>query len=60
MDKSTQDMITLVNTLIKFNDNIPCILEFMPDSKWDVELLMPYIDYEIKKTLKDIIHNEKL
>lgn len=60
MDKTTQEMMNLVNILVKFNDNLPDLVELFPESELDIDLLMPYVDYEIKKMLKDIIHNEKL
>lgn len=60
MDKMTQHMIDLINTLVKFNDNIPCLFEQYPESEIDLNVIIPYVDYEIKKTLKDIIHKERL
>ena len=60
MDKTTMDMMHSVNTLMKFNDNLPDLVGLFPESEKDVDLLMPYVDYEIKKILKDIIHIEKL
>jgi len=60
MDKTTIEMMYSVNVLIKFNNNLPDLLELFPESEKDVDLLMPYVDYEIKKILKDIIHIEKL
>lgn len=60
MDKTTQEMIDLVNSLLKFNDNLPSLLEQYPESEMDIDVLIPYVDYEIKKTLKDIIHKERL
>ena len=53
-------MIDLINTLVKFNDNIPCLFEQYPESEIDLNVIIPYVDYEIKKTLKDIIHKERL
>jgi hypothetical protein len=60
MDKTTQEMINSVNILMAFNDNLPALLEMFPDIDPDIDLISPYIDYEIKKTLKDIIHIERL
>ncbi len=60
MDKATHELINLINILIKFNDNVPNLIDQFPDSEIDIDLIIPYIDYEIKKTLKDIIHIEKL
>jgi hypothetical protein len=60
MNKTTQEMMDSVNVLIKFNDNIPHLLKKFPDSKEDIEILVSYVTYEIRKTLKDIIHIERL
>ena len=60
MDRTTQEMMNCVNILIKFIDNLPELAEQFPESENDIDILMPYVDYEIKKILKDIIHNEKL
>jgi hypothetical protein len=60
MDRTTQEMIDLVNILLKFNDNLPCLFELYPESEMDINVIIPYVDYEIKKTLKDIIHIERL
>jgi hypothetical protein len=60
MDKTTQEMMDLINILLKFNENLPCLLETYPESEMDINVLIPYVDYEIKKTIKDIIHIERL
>ncbi len=60
MNKTTQEVMDSVNILIEFNDNIPHLLKKFPDAKEDIELLKSFVDYEIKKTLKDIIHIERL
>lgn len=60
MDKTTQELMNLVNILMTFNDNLRPLLEQFPESEMDIDLLTPFIDYEIKKTLKDIIHIERL
>jgi hypothetical protein len=60
MNKTTQDVMDSVNVLIEFNDNIPHLLQKFPESQDDIELLASYVTYEIKKTLKDIIHIERL
>jgi hypothetical protein len=60
MDRTTREMIDLVNSLIKFNDNLPDLLDQFPESEEDIDVLMPYVDYEIKKALKDIITIERL
>jgi hypothetical protein len=60
MDRTTREMIDLVNSLIKFNDNLPDLLDQFPESEDDIDVLMPYVDYEIKKALKDIITLERL
>ena len=60
MDRTTQEMINRINSLITFNDNLLSLCEQYPESESDVDTLMPYVDHEIKKTLKDIIHIERL
>jgi hypothetical protein len=60
MDKTTQEMMNSINVLMKFNDNMPCLLDQYPECKKDVDLIMSYTDYEIRKILKDIIHIERL
>ena len=60
MDRTTREMIDLINSLIKFNDNLTDLLDQFPESEADIDILMPYVDYEIKKTLKDIITIERL
>ena len=49
-----------LNILITFHDNIPHLLHKLPETREDLEILKSYVDYEIKKTLKDIIHIERL
>lgn len=49
-----------VNVLVEFNKNISYLLDGFPESTEDIEALESYISYEIKKTLKDIIHIERL
>lgn len=60
MNRMTQELMDSVNTLIEFNDNILSLSKKFPESKADLELLKSYAEYEIKKTLKDIVHLEKL
>lgn len=60
MNKTTQELMNAANTLLIFHDNIPNILQKFPESDEDLEILKSYITYEIKKTLKDIIHIERL
>jgi molybdopterin-guanine dinucleotide biosynthesis protein len=56
----THEMIGALNDLMQFNDNIPVILELYPETDSDIVLIESYVNYEIKKILKDIIHSEKL
>jgi len=60
MNRITQEMMDALNTLIQFNDNIPVVLELFPETESDIVLIESYLNYEIKKILKDIIHSEKL
>jgi hypothetical protein len=60
MDNRTKEMMDSFNTLMQFVDNLRPLSEMFPESDNDIMLLEPYIAYEIKKTLKDIIHIEKL
>jgi len=60
MNKTTQEVMNSINVLVKFYDNIPTLLKNFPDAMEDIGLLESYVDYEIKKTLKDIIHIERL
>jgi hypothetical protein len=60
MNKTTQEVMDSVNVLIKFYNNMPQLLDHFPEDKEDIELLESYVNYEIKKTLKDIIHIERL
>jgi hypothetical protein len=60
MNKITQEVMDSLNILITFHDNIPHLLHKLPETREDLEILKSYVDYEIKKTLKDIIHIERL
>ena len=60
MNKITQEVMKSVNILVTFYDSMPYLLDKFPDAEEDLDLLRSYVDYEIKKTLKDIIHIEKL
>lgn len=60
MNKITQDVMDSVNVLVDFHNNIPQLLKKFPESKEDISLLDAYVNYEIKKTLQDIIHIERL
>lgn len=60
MNRMTHEMIGALNDLMQFNDNIPVILELYPETDSDIVLIESYVNYEIKKILKDIIHSEKL
>ena len=60
MNKITQDVMDSINVLIRFHDNMPSLLDNFPEAEEDLQLLESYVNYEIKKTLKDIIHIERL
>jgi hypothetical protein len=60
MNKTTQEIMDSINILIKFYNNMPQLFKDFPESVQDLALLDEYISYEIKKTLKDIIHIERL
>ncbi len=60
MNKTTQEVMDSINILIKFYNNMPQLIKNFPESTEDIELLDSYVSYEIKKTLKDIIHIERL
>jgi hypothetical protein len=60
MNKTTQEVMGSINVLIEFYNNMPQLLKKFPESIEDITLLDSYISYEIKKTLKDIIHIERL
>ncbi len=60
MNKITQEVMASLNILISFHDNMPHLLRTFPETKEDLDMLKSYVDYEIKKTLKDIIHIERL
>jgi hypothetical protein len=60
MNKMTQEVMESINVLIQFSDNMPYLLKKFPESTEDIEILKSYVAYEIKKTLKDIIHIERL
>lgn len=60
MNKTTQSVMDSINSMTEFYNNIPLLLKNFPDAKDDIDLLAGYISYEIKKTLKDIIHIERL
>jgi hypothetical protein len=60
MNKTTQEVMDSVNILIEFNNNIPNLLTMFAESEDDIHVLKSYVNYEIKKTLKDIIHIERL
>ena len=60
MNKTTQEIMESLNTLIEFRQNIDYLLTHFPDAGEDVETIDTYVTYEIKKTLKDLIHIERL
>ena len=60
MDKTTQEMFNRINTLVTFNDNLILLIEQFPQCEQEIDLLIPYVDHQIKKTLQDIIHIERL
>ncbi len=60
MNKTTQEVMSSINILIEFYNNMPHLIKNFPESIEDIEVLDSYINYEIKKTLKDIIHIERL
>jgi hypothetical protein len=60
MNKTTQETMDSINVLVQFYDNIPSLLNNLPDAEDDIALIESYVEYEIKKTLKDIIHIERL
>lgn len=49
-----------INVLVKFNENMAHIMAKFPEIENDIDLLKSYVSYEIKKTLRDIIHIERL
>jgi len=60
MNKTTQEMMHSINVLIELNSNIPYLVNNFSESAEDIDTIHSYISYEIKKTLKDIIHIERL
>ena len=60
MNRTTQEVMASINVLMEFYNQIPKLLTNFPESKEDIELIDSYVSYEIKKTLKDIIHIERL
>lgn len=58
MNKTTQELMNAANTLVQFQNNFPYIR--CEDTKEDIDLLQSYLNYELKKILKDIIHVERL
>lgn len=60
MNKTTQELMKAVNILMEFYDNLPDINNKYSETTEDIDLLKSYMDYEIKKALKDIIHIERL
>lgn len=60
MNKTTQEVMESINVLVEFRHNIDHLLSAFPESSHDIEIIESYISYEIKKTLKDIIHIERL
>lgn len=60
MNRQTQDLMGSINILKEFYENIPVLAKKFPESKEDLELLKSYVEYEIGKTIKDIIHFERL
>jgi hypothetical protein len=60
MNKTTQEVMESINVMIEFRNNIDHLLCNFPESGNDIEIIDSYLSYEIKKTLKDIIHIERL
>ena len=60
MNKTTEEIINSINVLVKFNENMAHIMAKFPEIENDIDLLKSYVSYEIKKTLRDIIHIERL
>jgi len=60
MNKTTQELMVSLNVLNGFMDNVPSMMKKFSESKEDIELLKSFVEYEIKKTVKDIIHLERL
>lgn len=60
MNKTTQELMVSLNVLTNFMDNASSMMKKFSESKEDIELLKSFVEYEIKKTIKDIIHLERL
>ena len=60
MNKNTHETLNALNSLIELYKNIPYLDENFIEIDHDIDLLNSYIEYEIKKTLKDIIQIERL
>ncbi len=60
MNKNTHEFIQIVNSLIEFYNNVPYMLDVFNDAHDDIDLVKEYVEYEIKKTLKDLVHLERL
>ncbi len=60
MNRTTQELMVSLNVLVDFRENMVKIPKNIAETKDDIELLKSYVEYEIKKTLKDIVHIERL
>lgn len=60
MNRNTQDSLNSINILVEFYKNIGYLDDNFIEIGHDIDLLNSYVEYEIKKTLKDVIHTEKL
>ncbi len=60
MNRTTQELMDAVNTLVEFRENMVKIPKNISETKDDIDVLKSYVEYEIKKALKDILHIERL
>lgn len=60
MNRTTQELMDAVNTLVEFRENMIKIPKNISETKDDIDVLKAYVEYEIKKALKDILHIERL
>ena len=60
MNKITADLVAQLKTMIDVRKELVGLIKEHPDSKEKIDLLRNYFNYEIQRTINDVIHNERL
>lgn len=60
MNKLTADMVQQLKSMVDLKKDLSFIAKEKPDHKDNIELVRGYLDYEIARSINDIIHSERL